>query len=376
MFWLPRISPLNSLTALLPPQCHRSFASTLEEHASSLRFCSTRKGVGASLPKNSLVLLLAERVNLHLWTKPPRKMTLLPLPARLNVNFDRQVTLVHRASLSISPIINPFPAPFSGGNLLYNRSLHDGCRTKTMYRLSTTLGCLVVLASLVYRTFAHGGVLNYRFGNVWYNGFVPYTSAAGQSSIQREWDQYDPITNVVHPNLSCNINGAALSKQESATVAAGTTVTAYWNPWPHTIGPVLVYMAKCPGSCTSADSSALDWFKIDEAGLISGDIATGHWAMADLVANNNSWASIIPASLEPGEYMIRHELIAIHISNIPQFYPNCAQLIVTGTGNVVPAQTVKFPGGYAKSDPGLSINIFSQGNQTTYKIPGPPVFSG
>ncbi|KAL0577320.1 hypothetical protein V5O48_004676 [Marasmius crinis-equi] len=245
-----------------------------------------------------------------------------------------------------------------------------------MHRFSVALGSLAILASLVYRVVAHGGVLNYRFGNVWYNGFVPYTSAVGQSSIQREWDQYDPIEDTEHPNLSCNFNGAALNNQETATVAAGTAVTAYWNPWPHTIGPVLVYMAKCPGSCTSADTSQLDWFKIDEAGLISGDIRSGDWAMADLVANNNTWTSTIPASLKSGEYMIRHELIAIHIPNIPQFYPNCAQLNITGSGNAVPTQTVKFPGGYSKSDPGLTVDIFIDGALTSYTIPGPPVFSG
>ena len=49
-------------------------------------------------------------------------------------------------------------------------------------------------------------------------------------------------------------------------------------------------------------------FKIDEAGLISGDLPTGLWGMGELVANNNSWPSTIPASLAPGEYMIRHEV--------------------------------------------------------------------
>ncbi|KAG7098630.1 hypothetical protein E1B28_000548 [Marasmius oreades] len=245
-----------------------------------------------------------------------------------------------------------------------------------MLRSSIAVGSLVFLGSLVYRAVAHGGVLDYKFGKVWYNGFVPYTSAVGQSSIQREWDQYDPITDVQDAALSCNYNGAALNKQLSATVAAGTSVTAYWNPWPHTIGPVLVYMAQCPGSCTSADTSALNWFKIDEAGLLSGDLATGEWGMGQVVQNNNSWTSVIPASLQPGEYMIRHELIAIHVPEIPQFYPNCAQLKLTGSGKAVPTQTVKFPGGYSQTDPGLIVDIIADGDQTTYTIPGPSVFRG
>lgn len=38
------------------------------------------------------------------------------------------------------------------------------------------------------------------------------------ASIQREWDSYNPITNPVDPSLSCNINGAVLALQKSATV--------------------------------------------------------------------------------------------------------------------------------------------------------------
>ena len=41
-------------------------------------------------------------------------------------------------------------------------------------------------------------------------------------------------------------------------------------PWPHNIGPVMVYMANCNGACTSANPASLNWFKIDEAGLLSG----------------------------------------------------------------------------------------------------------
>lgn len=96
--------------------------------------------------------------------------------------------------------------------------------------------------------------------------------------LQREWDSYDPIIDPTDGSLACNKNGATLgSGQLSATVAAGSQVTAYWNPWPHTIGvghiiapptllaksfnfkPVMVYMAKCPSTCASATPSSLSW---------------------------------------------------------------------------------------------------------------------
>ena len=43
--------------------------------------------------------------------------------------------------------------------------------------------------------------------------------------------------------------------------------------------------------------------------------------VGELVANNNSWTSTIPATLKPGNYLLRHELLAIHTSNAPQWYP-------------------------------------------------------
>lgn len=70
-------------------------------------------------------------------------------------------------------------------------------------------------------------------------------------------------------------------------------------------------------------------FKIEHSGLLSGNLPNGQWAQGQLIANNNSWTTTIPASLKAGEYFLRHELLAIHTSNQPQFYPECAQLIVT-----------------------------------------------
>jgi hypothetical protein len=78
--------------------------------------------------------------------------------------------------------------------------------------------------------------------------------------------------------------------------------------------------------------------------------------------------------------MIRHELLALHSSNAPQFYPECAQLKVTGGGGKVPSgsSVVSFPGGYSASDPSININVYSNDNQvkTTYAMPGPAVWSG
>ena len=95
---------------------------------------------------------------------------------------------------------------------------------------------------------AHGGVLSYDMGGVTYQGhvlplpppsrshahartrFKPYNTPVGQSTIQREWDVYDPITDPTSEYMSCNTNGASLgANQLYATVAAGTQVIAYWK---------------------------------------------------------------------------------------------------------------------------------------------------
>lgn len=83
--------------------------------------------------------------------------------------------------------------------------------------------------------------------------------------------------------------------------------TGFRSDWPHSIGPVMVYMANCNGACTTATPSSLNWvrmtplsmcrarsngsprnqFKIDEMGLVSGTLTDGTWGQGELIANNN-----------------------------------------------------------------------------------------
>lgn len=117
----------------------------------------------------------------------------------------------------------------------------------------------------------------------------------------------------------------------------------------------MTYLAKCPDTdCTTADPTALDWFKINDAGLNSD----GTWASDTLIANNNTWTVTIPSDIASGPYLLRHELLALHAAgdaNGAQFYPMCANLQVTGSGSAVPEDTVKFPGAYKPTDPGYVI---------------------
>lgn len=53
-------------------------------------------------------------------------------------------------------------------------------------------------------------------------------------------------------------------------------------------------------------------FKIQEAGLISGTIFNGTWAAGEMIADNSTWTTVIPATVPSGNYLIRFETIALH----------------------------------------------------------------
>ncbi|KZT32427.1 hypothetical protein SISSUDRAFT_1055552 [Sistotremastrum suecicum HHB10207 ss-3] len=228
---------------------------------------------------------------------------------------------------------------------------------------------------------AHGGVLSYANAGNWYWGWQPYNSPTGQTSIQRPWSTYNPIQDATDPTISCNDNGASGALQLTATVQAGSAITAYWNQiWPHALGPMLTYLAQCPGSsCTGVNSDTLKWFKIDQCGLISGTVGNGQWGDGQMINQNSSWTTTIPASVPSGNYLIRFETIALH--SLPaQFYPECAQINIVGGGSLAPtaAELVTFPGAYSNSDPGINLDLYSNAaqTQTTYQIPGPPLYAG
>jgi cellulase len=67
-------------------------------------------------------------------------------------------------------------------------------------------------------------------------------------------------------------------------------------------------------------------------------------------------------------------LIALHAAGPgggAQFYPGCYQVRVSGGGSASPP-TVRFPGAYSDSDPGIAVNIHQ--DLTTYKSTSAPHF--
>ena len=112
-------------------------------------------------------------------------------------------------------------------------------------------------------------------------------------------------------NIICH--KAATPGQAHATVTAGGTVELQWTAWPSSHhGPVIDYLAKCSGECETVDKDTLEFFKIDQGGLVDDSAVPGTWASDQLIANNNSWTVKIPTSIAPGNYVLRHEIIALH----------------------------------------------------------------
>ncbi len=140
--------------------------------------------------------------------------------------------------------------------------------------------------------------------------------------------------------------------------------------WFHNVGPLMTYMASCgTAGCTSFNSSAARWFKIAQAGLQSD----GTWAQAALLTGAPATVSL-PSNIAPGEYLIRHEIIALHTamtSGGAEFYPSCTQLKIGGSKTGTPNATVSFPGAYKDTDAGILVDVYDLVG--SYVFPGPAI---
>ncbi|OAA63658.1 Glycoside hydrolase, family 61 [Niveomyces insectorum RCEF 264] len=197
-----------------------------------------------------------------------------------------------------------------------------------------------------------------------------------------------PIMNVNDVAISCNKN--IQHKDDTIiTVPSGSKVGVWWG---HVIGgaqgandhdnpiaashkgPIMVYLAQVDDAATAA-TTGLKWFKVAESGLLDG----GKWAVDTMIANKGWHYFTMPACVAPGNYLMRAELIALHGAEVQgqaQFYMECAQIRINGTGTNTGADFVSFPGAYKATDPGILVNIYdNKGTPNNggrpYTIPGP-----
>lgn len=167
--------------------------------------------------------------------------------------------------------------------------------------------------------------------------------------------------------MACHRGGepAALS----VDVSAGGVLTLEWDTWPESHhGPVLDYLAACPSSgCASADKESLSWFKISEVGYLADDDV---WGADLLISNGNKWQVQIPEGIASGEYVLRHEILALHSLGEPQHYPQCVNIAVSGGGSDSPSGVLADEL-YADYE---DFNIYQEFD--SYPIPGPKMIEG
>ncbi|KAF8134797.1 glycosyl hydrolase family 61-domain-containing protein [Mycena galopus ATCC 62051] len=223
---------------------------------------------------------------------------------------------------------------------------------------------------------AHGWVGSISIAGTTYQGPPLASGTTDSSSVIRQVDTNSPVTSVSDPNLACGPN--AQLAQDIATANPGDAINVNWvstaGAWFHDVGPMLTYLSNCGSApCSGFDPANAMWFKIEQVGRVS----TG-WAQALL--NSGAPANLsLPSNLAPGNYLMRHEIIALQNAvskGGAEFYASCSQLSVGGseTGAPTSSDLVKLPGAYSATDPGILVDVYSNPD-APYTFPGPAIAS-
>lgn len=101
--------------------------------------------------------------------------------------------------------------------------------------------------------------------------------------------------------------------------------------------------------------------EIDQDGWNPARTATP-WGENLLHLTPSQYSVTIPSGLKTGQYIIRHEVLGLHVaSNLmgAQFYPNCVQIsVVNGGSKTLPSSgKVALPGAYIPTDPGMMSSL-------------------
>ncbi|KAF2681608.1 lytic polysaccharide monooxygenase [Lentithecium fluviatile CBS 122367] len=244
---------------------------------------------------------------------------------------------------------------------------------------------LAGLAAIVDLTSAHGFVTGIRVNGIFFKGFDPdwgFTpvSAAESKPVPVGWTAKNIDIGFVAPDafqtphINCHKNSTAAKAY--ATANPGDTIEFVWNQWIDTHkGPILNYIAPCDGDCTTLTPSALHWTKFSQDGLITPG-GQGYWITDALIENNFTASASLPKNLKPGNYVLRHEIIALHGAredNGAQSYPQCLNVRVGGSGRVALGEGIPGTKLYNRTEPGMRFNLYD--NPTRYLFPGPPVWT-
>jgi cellulase len=264
-----------------------------------------------------------------------------------------------------------------------------------------TLNLLLSLLPIISLVTAHGRVVNITTSTgVVYTGWDPALLLDEPNvslppivawSASNLGNTFVPPSSFNSSDITCHFN--ATPGVLHVNVSAGEEIILRWNEWPTShVGPVLSYLASCGNSgsagCTHADKSSLTFVKIDELGWLNStgwetNELGGTWATDVLISNRYAWTVKIPSDLAPGAYVLRHEIIALHVANDPdgaQPYPQCVNLKVEKAKGSGKEQPKVIEGGikgnqlYTATDRGILIDVHRE--ISGYDIPGPKLWSG
>ncbi|KAK4140164.1 family 61 putative glycoside hydrolase [Dichotomopilus funicola] len=188
-----------------------------------------------------------------------------------------------------------------------------------------------------------------------------------------------PVPDFTTANITCGAGGN-IPAEGVIELAAGDTVTLNWDQWGSShSGPVMNYLAHCTNDdCKSfAGDTGAVWVKIEQ--LAYNPAGSPPWASDLLREQGAKWKVIIPPTLAPGEYLLRHEILGLHVAGTrmgAQFYPSCTQIRVTQGGSAELPEGIALPGAYDPDDAGILTELWriNQG-QINYTAPGGPVWS-
>ena len=228
---------------------------------------------------------------------------------------------------------------------------------------------------------AHGWISDITLNNHSFVGFNPTAAPWVPDQGTIAWPSWNTDTgpiygsDVSHPDIICQKN--ATNANIMGTIVAGSDILLKWTKWPDSHhGPIFAYLADCQGDCVTKNKTQLEWFKIAQMGQIRlgpGGGKPGYWASDQLMENNGSWTVHIPAAIQPGDYVLRHEILALHSAydvGAAQFYPQCINLRIIGSGTDSPRGVVG-QHLYSATDPGVHYNIYNDESKPTYQMPGP-----
>jgi hypothetical protein len=222
-------------------------------------------------------------------------------------------------------------------------------------KVLATCGAVLALATQVsshyiFETFTANGVTN-----------PAYTY------VRKNTNYNSPVTDLTSNDLRCNVGGESGANTSTVAVKAGAAVAFTSDVAVYHDGPISVYMAKAPSTAAAFDGSGNVWFKILDIGPV---FPGGTWNLKQTYNFN------LPSCIANGDYLLRIQSLAIHNpwpAGIPQFYVECAQITVSGGGSTTLGPQVAIPGAFHATDPGYTVNIYT--NFNNYTVPGPAVAS-